>query len=90
MTRSASPDEVLVAIPGWRGATFEELPGGLTNRTLRVEKDGRRAVLKIDPAPRKPPFNSRQEEARIQQRAAALGRANGVLHVRDTVLLTLY
>jgi len=87
MTRSASPDEVLVAIPGWRGATFEELPGGLTNRTLRVEKDGRRAVLKIDPAPRKPPFNSRQDEARIQERAAALGRANRVLHVGDTVLL---
>jgi len=83
-----SPDVVLDGIPGWRGATFRELPGGLTNRTLQVEKRGRRAVLKIDPAPRKPPFNSRQEEARIQQRAAALGRANGVLHVRDTVLLS--
>jgi len=83
-----SPDVVLDGIPGWRGATFRELPGGLTNRTLQVEKGGRRAVLKIDPAPRKPPFNSRQEEARIQQRAAALGRANGVLHVRDTVLLS--
>jgi thiamine kinase-like enzyme len=83
-----SPEEVLDGIPGWRGAAFRELPGGLTNRTLRVEKDGRRAVLKIDPSPRKPPFNSRQEEARIQQRAAALGRANGVLYVRETVLLS--
>ena len=67
---SASPDEALATIPGWDGAAWRELPGGLTNRTLQVEKDGRRAVLKIDPAPRKSPFNSRQEETRIQQRAA--------------------
>ena len=70
-----------------RAAAFRELPGGLTNRTLQVEKDGQRAVLKIDPLPRKPPFNSRQDEARIQQRAAALGRANGALYAGDTVLL---
>ena len=88
MSTSKLPEEVLDAIPGWRGATVKELPGGLTNRTLRVEKEGHRAVLKIDPAPRKPPFNSRQEEARIQQRAAALGRANGVLYAGDTVLLS--
>jgi thiamine kinase-like enzyme len=88
VSRGTNPDEVLAGIPGWRGATFEELPGGLTNRTLLVEKDGRRAVLKIDPTPRKRPFNSRQDEARIQQRAAALCRASGVLYVRDTVLLS--
>lgn len=87
MTRSTDPDEVLAAIPGWGAATYRELPGGLTNRTLRVERGGRLAVLKIDPAPRKPPFNSRQGEARIQGQAAALGRANRVLHVGDTVLL---
>ena len=85
---SATPDDILATIPGWDGATWRELPGGLTNRTLQVEKNGRRAVLKIDPAPRMPPFNSRQEEAGIQQRAAGLGRANGVLYVRDTVLLS--
>ena len=85
---SRSPDDVLDGIPGWRGATYHELPGGLTNRTLQVEKDGRRAVLKIDPVPRRPPFNSRQEEARIQQRAAVLHRATGVLYVQDTVLLS--
>lgn len=88
MNTARSPDAVLDGIPGWRGATFRELPGGLTNRTLRVEKDGRRAVLKIDPEPRKSPFNSRQDEARIQDEAAAIGRANRVLWVRDTVLLS--
>ena len=88
MNRGAGPDEVLAGIPGWRGASYSELPGGLTNRTLLVEKDGRRAVLKIDPSPRTAPYNSRRDEASIQERAAALGRANHVLHVEDTVLLS--
>lgn len=87
MNEKMSPDAVLARIPGWRGASYSELPGGLTNRTLRVEQDGRRAVLKIDPSPRQAPFNSRQDEARIQERAAAAGRANRVLYVDDTVLL---
>ena len=87
MSQITDPRAVLDAIPGWQGAACSELPGGLTNETLLVEKDGRRAVLKIDPSPRKAPFNSRREEARIQQRAAALGRANGVLFAGDTVLL---
>lgn len=88
MSHAVNPDEVLARIPGWRGASHRELPGGLTNRTLLIEKDGRRAVLKIDPSPRKPPYNSREDEAGIQRRAAALGRANAVLHVEDTVLLS--
>ena len=87
MNAAVDPAEVLAAIPGWRGASFRKLPGGLTNRTLFVEKDGRRAVLKIDPAPRMPPYNPRRDEAGIQERAAAIGRANGVLYVDDTVLL---
>jgi thiamine kinase-like enzyme len=82
------PDQALAIIPGWGGASYRELPGGLTNRTLLVEKEGRRAVLKIDPAPRKAPYNSRPDEARIQVRAAAIGRATRVLHAADTVLLS--
>ena len=88
MTERADPDQVLGAIPGWAGASYHELPGGLTNSVLLAEKDGRRAVLKIDPAPRKPPYNSRPDEARFQKRAAVIGRATGVLYVADTVLLT--
>ncbi len=87
MSVSTDPAQVLATIPGWQGASFRELPGGLTNRTLLVEKAGRRAVLKIDPAPRVSPYNPRREEARIQDRAAGLGRANRVLYVCDTVLL---
>ena len=88
MSIEASPDEFLATIPGWRGATFRRLPGGLTNETLLVEKNGRRAVLKIDPSPRKPPYNTRRAEAEIQDRAASIGRANKVLHVSDMVLLS--
>ena len=87
MNTGPDPAQVLATIPGWQGASYRELPGGLTNRTLLVEKAGRRAVLKIDPAPRMPPYNPRREEALIQDRAAALGRANGVLYVHETVLL---
>ena len=88
MKHAANPDEVLAGIPGWRGASWSELPGGLTNRTLLVEKNDRRAVLKIDPTPRTAPYNSRRGEARIQDQAAVLGRANPVLYVDDTVLLS--
>ncbi len=88
MNGRPGPDRVLATIPGWGGASYRELPGGLTNRTLLVEKEGRRAVLKIDPEPRKTPYNSRRDEARIQERAAAIGRATGVLYVADTVLLS--
>ena len=87
MNVTTDPSTILADIPGWQGASYRELPGGLTNRTLLVETAGRRAVLKIDPAPRMPPYNPRREEALIQDRAAALGRANGVLYVHETVLL---
>lgn len=87
MNAAADPAAVLATIPGWHGASCRELPGGMTNRTLLVEKEGRRAVLKIDPAPRTLPYNSRRDEARIQERAAAIGRANRVLYVDETVLL---
>ena len=87
MNVTTDPSTILADIPGWQGASYRELPGGLTNRTLLVERAGRRAVLKIDPAPRMPPYNPRREEALIQDRAAALGRANGVLYVHETVLL---
>jgi thiamine kinase-like enzyme len=88
VTGGADPGRVLASIPGWGGASYHRLPGGLTNTTLLAEKDGRRAVLKIDPSPRKLPYNRRPDEARIQGRAAAVGRATGVLYVSDTVLLS--
>ena len=47
-----SPKEVLDGIPGWEGAAYGELAGGLTNRAWLVKKDGKRAVLKIDHNPR--------------------------------------
>ena len=81
---------VLAKIPGWRGASVEELPGGLTNDTYLVRTRDRKAVLKIDSAPRSAPYNARLEEARIQKRVAAAGLANEVLHVEETVLLTAY
>ena len=86
MTRS--PESVLCDIPGWDGASFTRLSGGLNNRTWVVEQDGRKAVLKIDEQVRSEPFNPRPIEAGIQSVAANHGLANAVLYVDEQVLLT--
>ena len=83
-------DKVLAHIDGWAGADVSELSGGLTNRTWRVDKDGRCAVLKVDERPRGEPFNERQSEADIQNRAFNVGLANRVLFASDTVYMTEY
>lgn len=90
MTELRTPEDVLAGIDGWQGASVKELPGGLTNRTWLVERDGRKAVLKVDESPRVAPYNSRLAEAGIQTIAAKHGLANAVLYVDDLTLLTEY
>lgn len=85
-----TPADVLHEIPGWQAATWIDLPGGLSNRNFLLENDGRRAVMKIDPAPRARPFNTRYEEFEIQTRAASARLANRPLHAGDTVYLCEY
>lgn len=84
----SSLQTLLESIPGWEGASFEELGGGLTNRSYLLERNGRRAVLKVDEHPRGEPFNSRVEEATVQSAAAARGIAAPVLYASDTLYLT--
>ena len=86
MTRN--PETVLAGLPDWSGASYSELTGGLTNTIWLVERGGRKAVLKIDDAPRRAPYNPRPQEAQIQSRAAADGLANAVLLASDTVYMT--
>jgi len=83
-------NQALAAIDGWAGASAAELSGGLSNRTWRVEKDGRAAVLKIDDRPRSEPYNTRRSEAGIQTRAFEAGLANRVLYADETVYMTEY
>ena len=85
-----TPAQVLASIPGWEGAEPTELKGGLNNRTWRVDKNGRSAVLKIDERPRSEPYNTRREEARFQSRAFEAGLASRVLVVDETVYMTEY
>lgn len=87
---SKTIDSVLAQIPGWEGASYRELSGGLSNRTFLIDDNGRRAVLKADDKPREAPFNSRQDEAKIQSRAAARSLASPVLFVDDTTYMTEY
>ena len=89
MTRHLA-ESVLRQVPGWQGATLRELPGGLTNRTWLAEKDGKRAVLKLDEQVRDAPHCSRLDEARVQTHAAASGLANDVLFADEVTLMTEY
>jgi len=90
MTTSKTPEEALLTVPGWEGAAYCELSGGLSNRTYLVESGDARAVLKIDDCLRSPPFNTRKTEAQIQTLAADKGLAARVLYVSDTVYMTEY
>jgi thiamine kinase-like enzyme len=85
-----SPNEVLDGIPGWEGATYGEIAGGLTNRAWLVEKDDRRAVLKIDHKPRVVPLNSREDERRLQTVVAKHDLAAHVLFDEECAYLTEY
>jgi len=88
MSRSATPDDVLERLPGWQGASWSQLHGGLSNQTWLLEKNGAKAVLKIDSETRGAPYNSRVEEARVQTVAANARLANRVLHVDERILLS--
>jgi len=88
MSDTQSPESVLSTLPGWEGATYKELNGGLTNRTYLVELEQRKAVLKIDESPRSEPFNARNKEAQIQTVAAQQGLAASVLFVSETAYMT--
>lgn len=90
MTQERSPGDVVADLPDWRGATWVELAGGLTNRSWLLEKDGRKAVLKIDDEPRSAPYNTRLAEAAVQTAAAQAGLANAVLLSDGQVYLTEY
>lgn len=81
-------ESVLRQVPGWQGATLRELEGGLTNRTWLAEKDGVRAVLKIDEEVRAAPYASRIDEAAVQAHAAARCLAGDVLFADEVTLMT--
>ena len=90
MSEVRTPDDVLAGIPGWAGASWRELTGGLTNRTYKVQIDGIAGVLKIDTGIRGAPFNTRTAEAVVQSNAATASLAGRVLFVDECVYLTEY
>ena len=85
-----SVGSVLEQIPGWEGAEFSEISGGLSNRAWLVTVGGRKAVLKIDEHPRGLPFSTRLAEAHVQERAEKAGLAGAVLFTSDTVYMSEY
>jgi thiamine kinase-like enzyme len=90
MNDARTPDDVIGDLPGWQGASWSALPGGLTNRVWLLEKGARKAVLKIDEETRVPPYNSRLAESEVQSAAAKSGLANEVLFVDHRIYLSEY
>jgi thiamine kinase-like enzyme len=74
-----NPDVILAEIPGWQGASWSELSGGLNNRTWRVTMGEKSGVLKIDEGQREAPFSSRCDEAHVQNMATKAGLAPKVI-----------
>ena len=87
---TSTPQDALARIPGWARADCDELEGGLTNRSWLVSIGNRKAVLKVDTAPRVAPFNGRLHEQAIQSRAAQADLASRVLFADETSYLTEY
>ena len=85
---TATPDEILADIPGWEGASYTALAGGLTNRSWRVVHGDRIGVLKIDEGTRELPFNTRCAEAYVQNSAAKAGLAPKVILADDGMYFT--
>ena len=80
----------LDAVPAWSGADVSKLDGGHSDAAWLIERDGIRAVLKLDEAPRSAPFNTRLVEASIQARAFDSGIGSRVLHADEQMLLSEY
>jgi thiamine kinase-like enzyme len=90
MSSGRSLRAVLENIPGWEEATCSPLSGGLSNRAYLLEKNGARAVLKMDDEARAMPYNTRADEARVQTIAAESHLANRVLYFDECAYLTEY
>ena len=90
MSDALSPDDVILDLPDWQGATSTILGGGLTNNTWRLEKDSRKAVLKIDHELRSTPYNTRFSEAIVQSAAARECLAGGVIFADNQIYICEY
>lgn len=90
MSGERTPTSVLADIPGWEHASCRRMTGGQTNYPYLLEANGKRAVLKIDAEARALPYNSREDEGRVQAIAADRGLAARVLFVDDHVYMSEY
>ena len=88
MSNVMSPESVIRNLPDWRDATWTMLTGGLSNRAWLLQKEGAKAVLKIDAKPRTAPFTPRKQEAVVQAAAAEARLAGNVLFVDECIYLT--
>lgn len=84
------PQRVIRSLPNWHDASWTELNGGLSNRVWLLQKDGARAVLKLDVEARAAHLGTRLQEAAVQSAAQSAGLAGAVLFADQNVYLTEY
>lgn len=84
------PRKILAELPGWEGASIEQLCGGFTNTTYRLSKGDKSAVLKLDVYTRDETLNTRHAEAQIQNTAAKAGLAPAVIYTDERMYLGEY
>ncbi len=84
------PKKVLAGIPDWEGASIERLSGGFTNRTYRLTRGDKRAVLKLGVSERDEILNTRHAEAQVQNTAAKAGLAPKVIYTDEQMYLGEY
>ena len=77
MSDPREPAELLRGIPGWRDrrASITPNPGGLNNRSFRVETAGKCYVLRVVPELSDACLRDHELELRVQQLASARGLA---------------
>jgi thiamine kinase-like enzyme len=90
--RRLNPRSALSLLPGWDTPDVEiqPLPGGLNNRTFKVERGSETLVLRLDENDALPFWLDRGREVKIHRRAAQAGLAPDVILADAGVLITRF
>ena len=92
MSSQLTPDEALSTIPKFAGlkCRWQALPGGLTNRSFRVDTAADSFILRLDSAHTADLGLDSALELRIRDNAHRAGLAAAVVHAEEGILLSEY
>ena len=92
MSSQLTPDEALTTIPEFAGLKWrwQALPGGLTNRSFRVDTAEDSFILRLDSAHTADLGLDRALELRVRDNAHKAGLGAAVVHAEEGILLSEY